>query len=144
MIYYTVNVMQVVSVFHKERCLGSFNSLRLRQNGRRFLQTMFSNAFSWMKIFEYRLKIHWSLFLRVQLTIFQHWFRSFFFSNIFIQGKIHSVQKLLGTGQATSHYLKQWWLVYWRIFASLGLNELTHCGLVTPYGTIELAQHFSA
>ena len=25
----------------------------------------------------------------------------------------------------TSHYLKQWWLVYWRIYASLGLNELT-------------------
>ena len=26
--------------------------------------------------------------------------------------------------QATSHYLNQWWLVYWRIYASLGLNEL--------------------
>ena len=25
-------------------------------------------------------------------------------------------------GQATSHYLNQWWLVYWRIYASLGLN----------------------
>ena len=23
-------------------------------------------------------------------------------------------------------YLNQWWLVYWRIYASLGLNELTH------------------
>ena len=38
-------------------------------------QTPFSSAFSWMKIFEFRLKFHWSLFLRVQLTIFQHWFR---------------------------------------------------------------------
>ena len=38
-------------------------------------QTTFSNAFSWMKMFELRLKFHWSLFLRVQLTIFQHWFR---------------------------------------------------------------------
>ena len=38
-------------------------------------QTTFSNAFSWMKIFEFRLKFHWSLFLRVQSTIFQHWFR---------------------------------------------------------------------
>ena len=27
--------------------------------------------------------------------------------------------------QATSHYLNHWWLVYWRIFTSLGLNELT-------------------
>ena len=60
-----------------------------------------------MKMFEYRLKFHWSLFLRVQLTIFQHWFR-----------------KWLGAVHATSHYLNQWWLVYWCIYASLGLNEL--------------------
>ena len=38
-------------------------------------QTIFWSAFSWMKMFEFRLKFHWSLFLRVQLTIFQHWFR---------------------------------------------------------------------
>ena len=39
-------------------------------------QTTFSNVFSWMKInvYELRLKFHWSLFLRVQITIFQHWF----------------------------------------------------------------------
>ena len=38
-------------------------------------QTIFSNAFSWMKIYAFRLKFHWGLFLRVKLTIFQHWFR---------------------------------------------------------------------
>ena len=38
-------------------------------------QTTFSNAFSSMKMLEFRLKIHWSLFPRVQLTISQHWFR---------------------------------------------------------------------
>ena len=38
-------------------------------------QTTFSSAFSWMKMFEFRLKFHLSLFLRVQFTIFQHWFR---------------------------------------------------------------------
>ena len=38
-------------------------------------QTTFSNAFSWMKICEFWLRFHWSVFLRVQLTIFQHWFR---------------------------------------------------------------------
>ena len=38
-------------------------------------QTTFSSAFSWMKIFEIRLKFHRSLFPRIQLTIFQHWFR---------------------------------------------------------------------
>ena len=41
-----------------------------------------------------------------QLKINQHWFR-----------------KWLGTGQAASHYLNQWWLIYWRIYASIGLNE---------------------
>ena len=34
-------------------------------------QTTFSNGFSWMKIYEFRLTFHWSLFLGVQLTIFQ-------------------------------------------------------------------------
>ena len=38
-------------------------------------QTTLSNVFSSMKMFEFRLKFHWSLFPRVQLTIFQHWFR---------------------------------------------------------------------
>ena len=32
-------------------------------------QTTFSSAFSWFKMFEFRLKFHWSLFVRVQLTI---------------------------------------------------------------------------
>ena len=39
------------------------------------LQTTFWNAFSSMKMFEFQLKFHWNLFPRVQLTIFQHWFR---------------------------------------------------------------------
>ena len=39
-----------------------------------FLMT-FSNAFSWIKIYEFRLRFHWSLLPRVQLTIFQQWFR---------------------------------------------------------------------
>ena len=38
-------------------------------------QTTHSNPFSWMKIFEFRFKFHWSLFLGFQLTIFQHWFK---------------------------------------------------------------------
>ena len=55
------------------------------------------------------LKFRWSLFLRAQLTILHRWFIWW-----------------LGTDQATSHYLNQWWLVHWRIYASLGLlNELT-------------------
>ena len=81
-------------------------------------QMTFSNAFSWMKIHEFRVRFHWNLFLRIELTILQHWFR-----------------KWLGAGQATSHYLNQWWLVYWRIYASLGLNELkkTCNSIARPY-----------
>ena len=67
------------------------NTLRSRKNGRQFAD--FSNAFYWMKMFVFWLKFHWSLFLRVQLTIYQHWFRWW-----------------LGTDQSTSHYLNQWWL----------------------------------
>ena len=70
-------------------------------------QTTLSNAFLWMKMLEFWLKFHWSLFLRVQLTIFHHWFRQW-----------------LGAVQVTGHYLNQWWFVYRRIYASLGLNEL--------------------
>ena len=62
------------------------------------LQTIFLNAFSWIKMCEFWLKCPWSL---------QHWFRQW-----------------LGAGQAISHCLNQWWLVYWRIYASIGLNEL--------------------
>ena len=35
----------------------------------------FWNACSRMKMYEFRLIFHWSLFLRFQITIFQHWFR---------------------------------------------------------------------
>ena len=89
---------------------GVINTMRPRQNGRHFTVT-FSNAFPWIKMYEFRLKLHWSLFPRVHLRIFQHYFRIW-----------------LGTFQATTHYLNQWWLVHWRIYASLGLNELIHHG----------------
>ena len=39
------------------------------------LQTIFSNAFLRMEIYEFRLRFHWILFPGVQSTIFQHWFR---------------------------------------------------------------------
>ena len=38
------------------------------------LQTTFSNTFL-IKVYEFRLKSHWIVYLRWQLTIFQHWFR---------------------------------------------------------------------
>ena len=99
------------------------NTLKLRQDGRHlpFSQTTFSNAFSWMKIFEFRLKFHWSLFLMVQLTIFQHWFRYW-----------------LGAAQSTSYCLNQWCLVCRRVYASLGLNELRFLPYTVPINFIKL------
>ena len=41
----------------------------------KILQTTFSNAFSSMKMCDFRLKFHWSLRLRVKLIINYHWFR---------------------------------------------------------------------
>ena len=57
---------------------------------------------SWMKMYEFRLKFHCSLYLRLQSTIFQHWFR-----------------RWLGADQATSHCQNQWWLDYRHIYVSL-------------------------
>ena len=58
-------------------------------------RTTYSKAFSWMKIYKFLLRFHWSLFPRSQLTIFQYWFRLW-----------------LGASHAISHYLHQWWLDY--------------------------------
>ena len=67
------------------------------------MATISQTIFSWMIFFKFRYKFHWSVFPRVQLTIFR--------------------QKL-GANQPKSHHLNQWWLDYWCIYASL--NELTH------------------
>ena len=78
---------------------GLTNTLRLRQNGPHFADNIF-NAFS----FELWIKFHWNLFLWVQLTIIKHCFRWW-----------------LGTEQAASHYLNQWWH---SLVMHLCLNEL--------------------
>ena len=38
-------------------------------------QTIFRNGFSWMKMHQFCLRFHWSLFLRFELMIFQHCIR---------------------------------------------------------------------
>ena len=68
-----------------------FNTLRLRQNGRHFPDEILKCIFMNEKCL-FWFKFHWNLFLRVQLTIFHHWFREW-----------------LGADQATSHYLKLCW-----------------------------------
>ena len=60
-------------------------------------------TFSWIKMHEFLC----SMLLSFELTIFQYWFRQW-----------------LGADQATSNYLQQCWLDYWRRYASIGLNEI--------------------
>ena len=83
----------------------SINTLRPRQNGRHFPGDIFKcillNEDAWISI-KNSLK--------------------------FVpKGSINNIPTLVQimacAGQVTSHYLNQWWLVYWCIYASLGLNE---------------------
>ena len=86
-------------------CLD-INTLGLKQNNRHIVDNIFKCIFLnenvWLSI-----EISLTFVPREQLTILHHWFRQWF-----------------GTYQVTSHYLHQWWLVYWCIYASLSLNEL--------------------
>ena len=69
-------------------------------------QTTFSSAFLWMKMFK---------FLWISLK---------FVSKGPIDNIPALVQIMAWRWHTTSHYLKQWWLDYRRIFAALRLNEL--------------------
>ena len=36
-------------------------------------QTTYSNAFSWIKMYEFRLRFHWNFFIMFELIIFHRW-----------------------------------------------------------------------
>ena len=99
---FQLNIYQNSYIFIQEMHLTHWD----RDKMNAILQMTFPSAFSWMKMYYFRLRFHWNLFVGVQLTIFQYWFR-----------------KWLVAVQATSHYLNQWWLVHRHIYASPGLNE---------------------
>ena len=99
-------ILPALACFSWNQGMGLY-TLRLKQNGLHIADDTFK-CISWMKMLEFQLKFHWSLFLRVQFIIFHHWFR-----------------KWLGSNQVTRHYLDQWWLYYWHIYAPIGLNELS-------------------
>ena len=74
LLYFHCHQLLQSSSFHNSP-LRSFLTHWGRDTMADISQTTFSNAFSWMKIHQFRLIFHWSLFLRIELTIFQHWFR---------------------------------------------------------------------
>ena len=79
--------------------LTGFNTLRPGENGHQF------SGDNWMKIYELRLKFHWSLFPINNIT---------------------SLNQIMAWRRLGDKPLSdQWWLVYWCIYASLSLNDLT-------------------
>ena len=78
-------------------------------NGR-YLSDDISKRISWMKMYDFRL-----------------WFHGWSFPKCQINNIPPLVHVRHGVGQATSHYQKQWWLVYWGIYTSFGLDEITEC-----------------
>ena len=58
----------------------------------------------------------WNAFF-LSIKIYKFWFR------------FHRI--LFPRGQLTSHYLRQRWFIYWRIYAPFGLNELTQHSVIS-------------
>ena len=79
-------------------------------------QTVFSVAFSWMKHFVFWLKFQWSLFLRVQLAVTQHW---------------------LDNGLAPNRRQAIIWSnadpIHWRIYAALGGRWVNEIAVISGY-----------
>ena len=97
---------------------------------RRHFQTIFSNAFSWTKMYEFYLRFLGNFVLKV-------W-----------NNNIPALVQIMALGRpATSHYLNQWLLIYWPIYASLGFNELKwnnvcHLRIIIAY-VLLLNRHIS-
>ena len=81
-------------------------------------QTTYSNAFSWIKMFEFRLRFHWNLSLGVQLII----------------SSIGSDNGLAPARQQVINWTNYDGLFYWPIYASLGLHEFIITWFVIEYG----------
>ena len=98
----------VYSLHGQVHGLANIITLRPRQNGRHFADDVFKCIFLNENVWIFKIPLTFVPKVPI-LTIFQHWFRYW-----------------LGAVQATSHYLNQWWLVYWSIYVSLGLSELNN------------------
>ena len=100
-------ITKQTAIFMRARHRNWFNSLRPRLNRCDFADDNFKYIFVNENVLI--SNFHLRLFPRIQLTITQHRFGYW-----------------LGADQATNHYLSQWVLFYWRVYASLALNELNH------------------
>ena len=79
------------------------------------------NSSQWQRSFQWKLHSHWLKFL---------WQRHV---AVVRQGPGLRLLYLGADLRVTSHYLNKWWLVYWRIYVSLGFNELTMFPVMTNF-----------
>ena len=86
-------------------CHQSLNRLRSRQNCRSFSDDIFNCIFLNENVW-ISLKVSLKFVFKVRIR------------------NIPALVQINGL-VPTSYYLKQWWLVYWCIYVSLGLNELS-------------------
>ena len=106
------------------------NTLGLKKMATIF-QTIFSNTFSWMKIYEFWLRFHWSLFVRVQLTTFQHCVTQLQLIKKSFNSLIHRNVKEWQAMQCIFMFLKinqqveSWCCSSW--FQVSGVDLLLHC-----------------
>ena len=69
------SVYHPISLMKEEVCNECMDNLiHWGQDKMAAIFQTFSNAFFWMKMYKFQLRFH-CLFPRVQLTIFQHWFK---------------------------------------------------------------------
>ena len=96
---------------NRNRCIENTNRWQIthwdRDKISAIFMTIFLNAFSWMRISKFLLWFHWNLFM-----CHVDYIRAL-------------VQKWLGDGQATTHYLKIADPFRWCIYAALGEHELS-------------------
>ena len=98
-----------ISTYHSKPVMWYaiiLNTLRPRPNGRHFADEIFKYIF-----------LNENAWIAIKISLK-------FVPEGFINNIPSLVQTMAWHRQATSRYLNQWWLVYWRINASLGLNEL--------------------
>ena len=66
-------------------------------------------------MYKFPLRLNWNLFLRFQLTTFQHLFIWWLVARSAWRHYLNQCWNVVN--------LNQWWLIYWHMYWSLGLNE---------------------
>ena len=113
----------------------TWRDMGLRQNCRNFAADIFKCIFSCLKMYKLRLRFHWSLFLRLKLTLFQHWLRWWLGTdqatayNPLLYNRLHKYVMFMNYSAywscltRLSSYLIKLWPVQHTLFFAL----ITHC-----------------